>query len=415
MTTLLGRRAAPSTQQAGADRGTRRAGRPARRARRPRGRPRRRASAPTPTGLDADPQRLDQIEARRAVLTALVRKYGDGPSADVDGVLRLGAAAPRPGWPTLDVSDEALAALAARRDEAAAEAAELGRPSCPGSAATRRPSGWRDAVTAELAGLAMPRARCDRCHGRAPPVTGGAPACGSTASRRRRRPDGADDVEILLQPHPDAPALPLGPRRVRRRAVAGDARARGVPGRHRPGADDGLRRGRRRGRRPRRGRGRPAAGPAGAASHQVLVVTHLAQVAAYADRHIVVDKRVERAGGRRGVTASDVRRRHRRRPGRRAGPDAGRQRLATTAREHACRTARRRGGASRRGPTPPKARRKPVKSRHPDRVAQRRRPQSGGSMGSHEAGTLRRRRATACPASAASLGSTAAPPASSAG
>ena len=38
-------------------------------------------SAPTsaayPAGLDADPARLEQIEARRAVLAALVRKYGD--------------------------------------------------------------------------------------------------------------------------------------------------------------------------------------------------------------------------------------------------------------------------------------------------------------------------------------------------
>jgi DNA repair protein RecN (Recombination protein N) len=41
-----------------------------------------------------------------------------------------------------------------------------------------------------------------------------------------------------------------------------------------------------------------------ARQRQVLVVTHLAQVAAFADRHIVVDKPVDGAGG--GVTASDV-------------------------------------------------------------------------------------------------------------
>jgi DNA repair protein RecN (Recombination protein N) len=39
-----------------------------------------------------------------------------------------------------------------------------------------------------------------------------------------------------------------------------------------------------------------------AAAHQVLVVTHLPQVAAYADGHLVVDK-----AGSRGVTRSDVR------------------------------------------------------------------------------------------------------------
>ncbi len=37
--------------------------------------------------------------------------------------------------------------------------------------------------------------------------------------------------------------------------------------------------------------------------HQVIVVTHLAQVAAYADTHVVIDK----PSGQRGVTKSDVR------------------------------------------------------------------------------------------------------------
>jgi DNA repair protein RecN (Recombination protein N) len=39
-----------------------------------------------------------------------------------------------------------------------------------------------------------------------------------------------------------------------------------------------------------------------AATHQVVVVTHLAQVAAYADRHLVVDK-----GAESGITRSAVR------------------------------------------------------------------------------------------------------------
>jgi len=42
-----------------------------------------------------------------------------------------------------------------------------------------------------------------------------------------------------------------------------------------------------------------------ARERQVLVVTHLAQVAAFADRHVVVDKPVQ--PGAEGVTASDVR------------------------------------------------------------------------------------------------------------
>jgi DNA repair protein RecN (Recombination protein N) len=46
------------------------------------------------------------------------------------------------------------------------------------------------------------------------------------------------------------------------------------------------------------------------ADRQVLVVTHLAQVAAYADRHVVVDKPAARSGTQAddaGVSASDVR------------------------------------------------------------------------------------------------------------
>jgi DNA repair protein RecN (Recombination protein N) len=42
-----------------------------------------------------------------------------------------------------------------------------------------------------------------------------------------------------------------------------------------------------------------------ARQRQVLVVTHLPQVAAFADRHVVVDKPPPEAGA--GVTASDVR------------------------------------------------------------------------------------------------------------
>ena len=44
-----------------------------------------------------------------------------------------------------------------------------------------------------------------------------------------------------------------------------------------------------------------------ARDHQVLVVTHLAQVAAFADRHVVVDKPSAAAAPDGGVTASDVR------------------------------------------------------------------------------------------------------------
>ena len=70
-------------------------------------------------GLDADPARLAQIESRRAVLAALVRKYGDGPDPDLAAVQDWAKRAAER-LADIDVSDEAIAALAARRDAAAA-------------------------------------------------------------------------------------------------------------------------------------------------------------------------------------------------------------------------------------------------------------------------------------------------------
>ena len=70
--------------------------------------------------LDADPQRLEQIEARRAVLGGLMRRYGE----DVSAVLKWAESA-QARLDELDVSDEALARLAAERDELGRRAAEL--------------------------------------------------------------------------------------------------------------------------------------------------------------------------------------------------------------------------------------------------------------------------------------------------
>ena len=58
--------------------------------------------------LDADPARLEQIEARRAVLGGLVRRYADGPQQDIAAVLEWQEAAARR-LAELDVSDEAIA------------------------------------------------------------------------------------------------------------------------------------------------------------------------------------------------------------------------------------------------------------------------------------------------------------------
>jgi DNA repair protein RecN (Recombination protein N) len=196
------------------------------------------------------------------------------------------------------VSDEALQALAAQRDAAATEAAKL----ATGLSAhrTAAASGLAGLITGELRALAMPDARLLIDVRRRPPLAGGM-ALSVDGQEASAGQDGADEVEFLLQSHPDAPALPLT------RGASGGELSRvmlavevclresnpaatmvfdeidaGVGGRA------AIEVGR---RLARLGRDR-----------QVLVVTHLAQVAAYADRHVVVDK-----VGASGVTRSDVR------------------------------------------------------------------------------------------------------------
>ena len=114
-------------------------------------------------------------------------------------------------------------------------------------------------------------------------------------------PDGADDVELLLQSHQDAPALPLAKgasggelSRVMLAVEVVFAGSDPVPVMVFDEVDAGV------GGRAAVEVGRRLARLATA--HQVLVVTHLPQVAAYADGHLVVDKT-----GDRGVTRSDVR------------------------------------------------------------------------------------------------------------
>ena len=238
-------------------------------------------------GLDADPHRLEQIEARRAVLIALVRKYADGPDADL-GAVATWAAQAAGRLAEIDVSDEALAALAARRDELGAEVDKLAADlTARRSAAAARLGA---AVTAELGGLAMAHASC-------------------TVEVRPREAigaDGADEIEILLQAQPDAPALGLA-----RGASGGElsrimlavelclAGTAPVPTMVFDEVDAGV------GGRAAVEVGRRLARLAhGSGRPQVIAVTHLAQVAAFADTHIVVDKRSDRSAA---VTASDVR------------------------------------------------------------------------------------------------------------
>ncbi|MDP9115752.1 MAG: DNA repair protein RecN [Actinomycetota bacterium] len=246
--------------------------------------------------LDADPIRLAVIEDRRSRLRTVIRKFGD-QGEGTSAVLGWAARA-RERLVELDFSDEALDALRAECDDAAAavvtEAAQL---TAARSAAAATLS---ERVSAELSGLAMagatlkvavgPRAAGPAVY----PVQGGG-AIGA---------DGADVVDFLLRAHPDAPLSAIG------RSASGGELSRvmlalqvclagtdPVPTMVFDEVDAGV------GGRAAVEVGRRLARLA--RDHQVIVVTHLAQVAAFADNHVVVDKStVSEAGG---VTASDVR------------------------------------------------------------------------------------------------------------
>ena len=234
--------------------------------------------------LDADPARLAEVMDRRAAITALVRKYAD-VGEGVAGVLAWAEDARRR-LDELDVSDEALEALEAARDAARAEVDDLGAQVSAGRRAAA--DGFAAEVGRELAGLAMKSARVSFSIDSDPDAPG---------------PEGIDEVALLMAAHPGAP-----PRPVHKGASGGElsrvmlaievvfAGADPVPVMVFDEVDAGV--------------GGQAAGEIGrrlarlARQHQVVVVTHLAQVAAFADTHLVVDKSPDTGAG---VTATDIR------------------------------------------------------------------------------------------------------------
>ncbi|HEX4726918.1 MAG TPA: DNA repair protein RecN [Jatrophihabitans sp.] len=245
--------------------------------------------------LEADPARLAGVHERRAALTGLTRKYG----ADLASVLAWAADAEQR-LAASDTSDEALAALAAERDRAAANyLAIAGKLSADRQQAASRLS---ELITGELAALAMPAARVRMLVRHRSPAES-APAVELDGLPVGAGPDGIDEVELTLQPHPDAPELP-----VQRGASGGElsrvmlaievalAGSDPVPTMIFDEVDAGV------GGRAAVEIGRRLARLA--RSHQVIVVTHLAQVASFADRHLVVDKTAGEDGG---ITHSDIR------------------------------------------------------------------------------------------------------------
>ncbi|WP_433078040.1 DNA repair protein RecN [Dactylosporangium sp. CA-052675] len=243
--------------------------------------------------LDADPGRLEEVYERRAALRALTRKYAE----DVDGVVAWADHA-RTRLGELDTSDELLEELDRERQRLHGEVAELAAVL---SAARHEAAGRFAAdVTVELAGLAMPHARIEVVVG--PKPAGSGPSIPTAAGTDSGvGPDGADDIELRLLPHPGAPSQPL------QKGASGGELSRvmlaievvfagvgGPPTLVFDEVDSGV--------------GGTAAVEIGkrlarlARDHQVLVVTHLPQVAAFADRHLVVAKDTGGAVTTSGVT-----------------------------------------------------------------------------------------------------------------
>ena len=254
--------------------------------------------------LEADPAQLAAVHERRAALNGLIRRYGAGDlgarfgGGGIEAVLDWAADAERR-LAAADTSDEALAALAAERDQAAARFTEL----AAAVSEQRRLAAEKlsELITAELAGLAMPAATVRvEVRPRHPSESGPQVVIGGHPVGAG--PDGVDEVEITLRPHPDAPALP-----VQRGASGGElsrvmlaievalAGTDPVPTMVFDEVDAGV------GGRAAVEIGRRLARLA--RNHQVVVVTHLAQVAAFADRHLVVDKSIASGSSTNGSPA----------------------------------------------------------------------------------------------------------------
>jgi DNA repair protein RecN (Recombination protein N) len=243
--------------------------------------------------LPTDASALENKLARQGELRTLIRKY----AADVDGVLSW-AEQSRQRLAALDVSEEALTGLSDRVRELEAQvgacAVELSKKR------RKAATGLAKAVTAELAGLAMADADFTVAVATMAARDGdGAPLTLPSGELAHAGADGVDAVEFGFTAHrgtPDADSvLPLN------KSASGGELSRvmlalevvlaasaegttmvfdeidaGVGGRA------AVQIGRRLARLAR--------------THQVIVVTHLPQVAAYADTHLVVDAAVATAG-----------------------------------------------------------------------------------------------------------------------
>ncbi len=234
------------------------------------------------TDLPNDASTLENKLARQSELRALTRKY----AADIDGVLQW-ARDSRERLAQLDVSEETLAGLQRHVTELESELVSAAIKLSKSRA--KAANGLAKAVTAELSGLAMADAEFTVA---VTPLTvrgdDSAPITLPSGERVHAGSEGADAVEFGFSAHRGTDVLPLN------KSASGGELSRvmlaleavlaasaegttmvfdevdaGVGGRA------AVQIGRRLARLAR--------------THQVIVVTHLPQVAAYADIHLVVD------------------------------------------------------------------------------------------------------------------------------
>ena len=236
--------------------------------------------------IDADPARLEELRQRQVLLAGLERKYGDGVEAVLayatDAASRLAE---------LEEAESDAAGLEDQREAQEAEVRRLAGDVTRG----RRAAADRlaETVTAHLGDLGMPHASfsIDLTPLDAPGA------------------DGADRVTYLLAANPGEPAAPIA------RAASGGERSRvslavevaladvddarvlvfdevdaGIGGATAMAVGEKL--------------ARLAVGGREQTGRQVLCVTHLAQLAAFADVHYVVEKGV--SGGRTVTTGRQV-------------------------------------------------------------------------------------------------------------
>ena len=231
--------------------------------------------------LDVDPGRLEEVHHRRAALAEVTRLYG--PTVDdvlawsKDAADRLGA---------LVGDEDRLVSLGEEVERLERDLGSLGQALT--AARLGAASRLKSAIAGELASLAMPGARIE-----------------VAVRPRDRGAEGADEVEIGLAANAGADVRPVT------RAASGGELSRimlaievataegsaGPPTFVFDEVDAGV-----------GGRAALAVGArlAALARHaQVIVVTHLAQVAAHADRHLVVHKSDDGQVTRTGVTRAE--------------------------------------------------------------------------------------------------------------